>query len=290
MSAPTPAVQEQKELATKKKPIEQLKDVMKIPSVVEQFQNSMAENSSLFVASIIDLFTSDEQLQKCPPGLVVAECLKAATLKLPINKGLGFAWVIARFNSKAGCHIPAFQIGWRGIVQLAQRTGQYRTINCGPVYEGELKKTNKLTGEVDISGEPTSDVAVGFFAYIELLNGFSKTLYWSKEKVESHAIKYNPECKKAGKLVNIWKEHFESRAMATVLKYLIQKYGIMSVEMTSAVRAEEEHISPLGQLEMAMGQHANKQLIDMETGEITAVNVEAPVEQQSTVHDDGPGY
>jgi len=305
----TPATTNQKELAVK--PIDRLKTVMASESVQQQFKNAMGENSNLLVAQIIDLYASDRQLQKCEPSLVVGECLKAATLKLPVNRSLGFAWIIARFNNKENAYIPQFQPGWKGIVQLAQRTGQYKYINCGPVFEGELRSISKLTGVVDIDGEAVSDEEVGYFAYIELMNGFSKTLYWSKAKVEAHAIKYNPECKKAGKLANVWKEHFASRAQATVLKHLIQKYGIMSIEMQAYMKGDEDiKLSHAGQLDDETGNLANQgEIIDIDpegmqvntdTGEVTKSNEVSgdgsghklpPVEEtKGQVQEDGPSF
>ena len=267
-----PANQNQQRAVTVR-PIEKLKSVMATESVQQQFRNAMAENSSLFVAQIIDLFSSDNQLQKCDPNLVIGECLKAATLKLPVNKSLGFAWIIARWNTKANAYVPQFQPGWKGIVQLAQRTGQYRHINCGPVFEGELRSRSKLTGVIDLEGEAISDTEIGYFAYIELLNGFSKTLYWTKEEVEAHAIRYNPECKKTGVLVGVWKEHFGQRAMATVLKHLIQKYGVMSIDMqTNMVGDDDIQLSPFGQIESDHAANANGDFIDVDpgTGEVHA--------------------
>lgn len=170
--------------ATTKK-IDVLKNMLSAPSVVEQFKNALAKNSSTFIASIIDLYNSDSNLQLCEPKAVVMEALKAAVLKLPINKALGYAYIIPYNNSKkdpkTGGYVkvmePTFQLGYKGYIQLAERSNQYRTINADVVYEGELRKVNKLTGEIAFDGDKTSDKVVGYFCYFELLNGFSKTLY-----------------------------------------------------------------------------------------------------------------
>lgn len=229
------------------RPVDALKQILASESVQAQFRNAMNENSGLFVASLIELYSGDTYLQQCKPALVVMEALKAATLKLPLNRNLGFAWIVPYNKSYKDNDgnwqkesIPQFQIGWRGYEQLAMRTGQYININCGPVFEGELKKIDKLSGHIDISGDATSDVEVGYFAHFELVNGFKKTIYWTKEKVEKHAIKYNPECKKVKGLAGNWKDHFSSRAASTVLKHLIKNYGIMSVDMEQAFRRDED--------------------------------------------------
>lgn len=266
----------------KESPIQKLKEVVHIPSVQEQFKNAMGEKSGLFMASLIDVYTNDTYLQKCNPSLVVKEALKAATLNLPINRNLGFAWIIPRWNSKQRQYVPSFQPGWKGIVQLAQRTGQYKYINCGEVYEGEYRGRDKLTGEVDLNGQATSDKVVGYFAYIELLSGFQKASYWSKEDVIQHALKYNPESKKAGKLVGNWRDHFDSRAKSTALKHLITKYGVMAVDIKRMAQVEAEQDA-----KNEVDQNANKgeildvdyTQVDIETGEDLEAEPEPEPEQ-----------
>lgn len=251
---------ENQQVATR--PTDRLKKVMEQPTVKEQFRNALGDNSGQFVASLIDLYATDNYLQKCQPREVVMEALKAATLDLPINRNLGFAWVIPRYNSKRKEFVPSFQVGWKGIVQLALRTGQYRRINCGDVYEGELVEIDKLTGKIDLSGEATSDKIIGYFAYIEFLNGFSKASFWSKEQVVNHALTYNPECKKAGQLVSNWKLHFDSRAKSTVLKHLITKYGIMSVKMADVLAKDSGEDFDDG-VEAEIAENANQEPLDV---------------------------
>jgi recombination protein RecT len=152
--------------------IDSLKKMMEAPSVQEQFKNALADNTGPFVASVIDLFNGDNYLQGCEPKAVIMEALKAAVLKLPINKSLGFAYIVPYKSNNA--LVPQFQIGYKGLIQLAMRTGQYKTINADLVYEGELRSRNKLTGEFDLRGEKKSDNIIGYFAYIELLNGLMR--------------------------------------------------------------------------------------------------------------------
>lgn len=194
-------------------------------SVQEQFKNALKDNSGPFVASVIDLYNGDQYLQKCNPTQVVMECLKAATLKLPINKSLGFAYIVP-YND-----VPQFQIGYKGLIQLAMRTAQYRIINADMVYEGEFRSMNKLTGEFDLSGDKKSETIVGYFAHIEMLNGFSKTLYMTKERVTAHAKKYSKSFHKDS---SPWKKEFDAMAIKTVLRGLLGHYGYLSVEMISA--------------------------------------------------------
>lgn len=232
---------------SKKKPVDVLKSVLKAPSVAEQFQNALGNNSSSFVASVIDLYNTDKGLQECNPNQVVMEALKAAVLRLPINKSLGYAYVLP-FKNK-GVPTPTFIIGYKGLIQLAMRTGQYRYINADVVYEGELAGKDKLTGSIDFSGEKTSDKIVGYFAHIELMNGFRKTLYSEVRDIAKHAKMYAPTLKYSrdvtvDSLMKLagkeptgigWKGDFDSMAIKTVLRELLSKYGYLSIEMQNAI-------------------------------------------------------
>lgn len=220
----TPAASDNKNKLAR---IDKLKNVLNAESVQAQFKNALGENKNAFVASIIDLYSGDEYLQNCDPNLVIMQALKAAVLKLAINKAIGHAYVIAYKNSN-GVMIPQFQIGYKGLIQLALRTGWYKTINADVVYEGEYKVRNKLTGEFDLSGVATSERVIGYFAYIESINGFSKTYYMSKEKVLEHAKKYS---KSFSQPYGPWTKETDAMGKKTVLNYLLGHYGLVSVEM-----------------------------------------------------------
>jgi len=220
---------EQKQLA---RPIDKLKHILAAESVQEQFKSVLAENSGAFVASIIDLYNTDRILQMCDPKNVVMEALKAASLKLPINKQLGFAWIVPYRDGRTGQYIPTFQLGYKGYIQLCMRTGAYKYINADVVYEGELVKHDKLTGEIEIDPEKrTGDKKVGYFAFIETLNGFRKTLYMSVDEVTKHAQQYS---KSYGSKNSVWATDFDAMALKTCLRLLLSKYGVMSVEMQRA--------------------------------------------------------
>lgn len=214
-------------------PVDRLKGILGSESVKEQFQNALKENSSLFVASLIDIYGNDKYLQECEPKAVVMEALKAATLKLPINKNLGFAYIVPYKNK--GVSEPQFQIGYKGLIQLAMRTSQYKYINADVVYEGELQSADKLTGEIDISGEKKSDKVVGYFAFFETLNGFRKTVFWYEGKVREHAKKYS---KSYNSSYSPWQTQFDEMAIKTVLRNSLSKWGILSVEMQQAISGD----------------------------------------------------
>lgn len=220
-----------------------LKDLIQMTQIKEMFRNALQENSDSFLASVIDLYNNDRTLQACAPNEVIMECFKAATLHLPINKQLGFAWIVP-YKDKTGKMIPTFQLGYRGLIQLCLRTGAYRHIHAGPVYDGEFISENRLTGEIDLSGMKVSDKVIGFSAYIETVNGFSKAIYWSVEETNRHARKYS---KSYGRDSSPWVTDYESMATKTVLRSLLSKWGIMSVELQTALvteigQAADEHL------------------------------------------------
>lgn len=223
---------EKKQALTK---MDALKGMLAAPSVQEQFENALKENSGMFVASVIDLYNGDPYLQNCDPKLVVMEALKAAVLKLPINKSLGFAYIVPYKNSNNAL-IPQFQIGYKGLIQLAMRTGQYRIINADTVLEGEYRTKNKLTGEFDLTGEAKSEKIIGYFAHFEMLNGFSKTLYMTKEKVTAHAQKYSKSFSQPN---GPWKKEFDAMAIKTTLRGLLGHWGMLSPEMISLNEEED---------------------------------------------------
>lgn len=212
-------------------PMQTLKGILDGESMKKRLAETMAEGAGAFSASIIELFASDSKLRECDPMLVVQECLKAASLKLPINKQLGFAYVLP-YKGK-----PSFQLGYKGIIQLAQRSGAYKYINADVVYEGELAAIDKLTGNIDLSGEKVSNKVIGYFSYIELVNGFRKTVYMSKDDVVAHAKKYSKQYYN-GSFSGTWANDFDAMALKTVLKRIISKYGVMSVDMAQAVVSE----------------------------------------------------
>lgn len=217
----------------KSTPAQVLNSLLNNGAIQQTLKSTLDKNAGAFAASVMNLFNNDTLLQQCEPRAVLAEALKAAALKLPVEKQLGFAYIIPYKDH--GVPKPQFQLGYKGYIQLAMRTGEYRYINAGKVYEGELKSTNKLTGAVDLSGEKTSDNVVGYFAYIETLNGFSKTYCWSKDQVEAHAKKYSKAFQRGSA---IWRDNFDEMAIKTVLRNLLSHYGIMSVEMSQALSGE----------------------------------------------------
>ena len=155
-------------LTVREQKIMSFKQVLNDTSIRNRVRTSLGENAGNFLASMLDLYEGETALQNCDPQKVAMECLKAASLNLPLVKGLGFAYVVPYGNT------PTFIVGYKGMIQLAQRSGQYRFLNADAVYEGEEVKVNRLTGQFEIVGSKATDKAIGYFAYFQLINGFEK--------------------------------------------------------------------------------------------------------------------
>lgn len=251
--------------------VDTFKNILNQQTIRAQLRNTLHDNAGAFMSSMIDLYEGDNYLQNCDPQAVAMECMKAASLKLPIVKSLGFAYVVPFKN------VPTFTIGYKGLIQLAQRSGTYKTINADAVYEGEFVRKDKLSGMIDLSGERKSDTVIGYFAYFKLLNGFEKILYMTKAEVEAWGAKYSPSYSSNS---TPWKKEFDKMAMKTVLRQLIGKYGPMSDEMQTAFSSDDKGTTPQQEIK----DQANKQMIDIDptTGEVKDGETPSDKPQEAT--------
>jgi len=212
-----------------------LKALLDNPAYKARFTEILKNRAPQFMASIIQVGRS---LERCDPHSIISSAMIAATLDLPISKELGFAWMIPY---KDQCQ---FQLGARGYVQLAQRSGQYENINVTEVFEGEVQNIDRLTGRFTLDGVKTGDNVVGYAAYFKLVNGFSKQEYWSLERVKKHAERFS-QGYRSGR-GSPWQSDFDAMAMKTVLKSLISHWGILSIELQSAVRFDSAVVKEEG--------------------------------------------
>lgn len=217
---------------TEGKDITTLKGLLSSPAIKRRFNELIGEKAPGFMSSLLSVVNNNKLLAGVDPTTVISAGAMAATLDLPINQNLGFAYIIPYRNNKTGRIEAQFQLGYKGYIQLAQRAGQYKTINACEVYEGEITKVNRFTGEFEF-GEKVSETIVGYIAYFKLINGFEKYLYMAADEMERHAQKYSKSYKKTGK----WglDGDFHTMAIKTVIKRLLSKYGILSISMQSAV-------------------------------------------------------
>lgn len=207
----------------------------------KRFDDLLGDRSAQFISSIVSLVNATPQLQQAmyeAPMTVIQSALKAATYDLPIDPGLGYAYIVPFKNKQPDGSFrneAAFILGYRGMLQLALRTGAYKTINVTDVREGELKSYNRLTEEVELEFIEDEDKreatpVVGYVGYFKLINGSEKTIYMTKKQVEAHEKKN----RKGKYMTKGWREDFEAMALKTVYRRLVGKYGLMSIDYRTA--------------------------------------------------------
>lgn len=204
-----------------------LKSALNAPSVRQKFEEMLGKRSSQFMTSITSVVSNNALLQKADVNSIIMGSAVAASMDLPLNANLGYAALVP-FNSKDGC-FAQLQVMVKGWTELFLRSGQCQSIICETVYEGQLVKKNKFTGEYVFDEDAkTSDKIIGFMAYFRLTNGFEKYEYMTIEEIKAHAQKFSQTFRRGS---GIWKEHFEEMAKKTVLKRLITKWAPKSIEM-----------------------------------------------------------
>jgi len=226
--------------------------VLKMPNIKQKFEEMLGKKANAFMSSIISAVHANNSLKMCDPMSVVSSAAVAASLDLPINPSLGFAHIVPYKSD--GISKAQFQMGWKGFVQLAMRSGQYERMNCSEVYEDELDFYNPITGDFKLKeisdwkqrAGSQRDKIVGYVAYFRLLNGFFMYLYMTKGQVEAHGREFS---KSFSSEYGNWKKRFDSMAKKTVIKLLLSKFGIMSIEMQKAVQVDQAIVKADGELE-----------------------------------------
>lgn len=219
-------------------PMVPLQQYLQGEKIKARFAEILGKNAPAFMSAILSIYNGNPLLQKCDNKSIIGAAGLAATVNLSISPAMGQAYIVP-FRSKDS-YQAQFQIGVRGMIQLAHRTGQYSRLHAGAVYEGEITGFNPVTGE-PIIGERTGDKVVGYIAYMKLINGFEKAVYMSTEEIEAHAYKYSQSYKSdknKGWRSSPWTTNFDSMASKTVLKRLLKNYGILSAEMAEVFQAD----------------------------------------------------
>lgn len=209
------------------------KALFKQDGIQKRFHELLGKKAPGFISSVLQVVANNKVLAKANPQTVMTAAATAAALDLPINQNLGYAWIVP-YKGQA-----QFQMGWKGYVQLAQRTGQYKAINVVEIYANQFKSFNVMTEELDADfAKPGEGEVVGYAAFFKLVNGFEKTCYWTKEAVIKHAKKYSQAY---GSSHSPWndKDQFDAMAKKTVLKNTLAKWGILSIEMQTAQYADQ---------------------------------------------------
>ncbi len=236
-----------------------LKEFFEQDNVKKKFQELLGKRSQGFITSVLQCVASNDLLIKADPASIYHAAAVAATLDLPLNNALGMAYIVP-YNAKqkdgSFKTIAQFQAGYKSFIQLAQRSGQFKTISAAPIFEGQLIESNPLTGYKFDFTKKTSEKVIGYASFFQLLNGFEKTLYMTVDELKKHGSQYSQTFKKG---FGLWKDNFEAMAIKTVIKLLLSKFAPLSIEMQKAVITDQALI------------------VDNETDEVTYIDHEEPV-------------
>ncbi|MFV0627008.1 MAG: recombinase RecT [Alphaproteobacteria bacterium] len=240
-----------------------------------------------FITSVISAVSTNPAIAECDHGTVLSAAMLGEALKLSPSPQLGQYYFVPFKDNKLGRTVAQFQLGYKGYIQLAIRSGQYKKLNVIAIKEGELIKYDPLNEEIEvklIDDEEARENAttIGYYAMFEYMNGFRKTMYWSKAKMEAHALKYSMGYK-AKKGYTFWEKDFDGMAFKTMLRQLISKWGIMSVDMQKAYENDMAVLNDKGEpnyidadFEETTNQH-QKQIeenFNAETGEVIEGDVD----------------
>lgn len=251
-----------------KQPIKTLFDNADIK---KRFNEMLGKKAPGFIVSVINTITNNKDLASADRNSILFAAATAATLDLPINPNLGFAYIVA-YNGKEGEPPKAqFQLGYKGFIQLAQRSGLFETISAAPIYEGQLVEENPLTGFKFDFTKRTSDKVKGYAAYFKLLNGFNKTLYMTVEDLKKHGLKYSQSYKSPKKWIkdkSLWTTDFDSMAMKTVIKLLLSKFAPLSIDMQKAIIVDQSVIKDWNAEEIEAAQYVDNAEIRPDLGEV----------------------
>lgn len=208
------------------------------------------KNGDRFISSLLSAVQANPSLQTCTNSSLVSAAMLGQSLNLSPSPQLGQYYMVPFSDRKNGRTVAQFILGYKGYVQLALRSGQYKKLNVLAIKEGELVKYDPLNEEIEVNliedeAEREKTPTTGYYAMFEYINGFRKTMYWSKAKMEAHAEKYSKGYA-AHKGYTFWERDFDAMAYKTMLRQLISKWGVMSIDMISAIDADEAVIQPDG--------------------------------------------
>ena len=240
--------------------VDQVKSAISSDKVKKKFAEVLGKKAPQFLASVTNTVIGSAQLQKCDATSIMGAAFVAATYDLPIDSNLGFAAIVPYNNSKWNPqtrqydkHMEAqFQIMYKGFIQLAIRSGYYKRMNYAVVYEDELKSYNPITGEIEfvedfsqctLRAQGVEETVAGYYARFELTTGYVQELFMSRQAVDNHAKKYSQAYRydiKEGKKSSKWSTDFQSMALKTVIKLLLSKWGILSVDMQRAIQDDQK--------------------------------------------------
>ena len=250
-----------------------LKSMVNDERTKNKFKEMLGNKAVGFLTSLINTTNGNAQLQQADPNSILKAGAIAATLDLPIDPNLGFAYIVPykkKYKDELGNwnekNEAQFQMGYKGFVQLAIRTGQYKRINVAVMYEGQFESYDPITDELKYNLEnKLSDEITHYVAYFQTINGFEKYNIMSKEEVEQHGMKFSKTFKKEK---STWQTDFNAMAKKTVLKLLLSKFGILSIEMQTALKTDQAVIKDVNKDSVEVEYVDNENNINDTTDEI----------------------
>lgn len=248
-------------------------------------------NGQRFITSILSAVSTNPDLQTCEHSSIISAAFLGEALKLSPSPQLGQYYLVPFKDNKRGVTVAQFQLGYKGYIQLAIRSGQYKKINVLAIKDGELIKYDPLAEDLQVNLIEDDEIrentpTIGYYAMFEYMNGFRKTMYWSKKKMEAHATKYSPGYR-AKKGYTFWEKDFDGMAYKTMLRQLISKWGIMSIEMQEAYTKDMAEIKENGDYEYIESDESEEtqvipaEIVENEVEpEVTKVEQDAPVQPE----------
>lgn len=243
-----------------------------------------------FISAIISAVSTNPGLQECTNSSIVSGALLGESLKLSPSPQLGHYYLVPFNDTKQGCKVAQFQMGYKGYIQLAIRSGQYKKLNVLAIKEGELVRFDPLNEDIVVNLIEDEDVrentpTMGYYAYFEYTNGFRKALYWSKKKMESHALKYSKGYQ-AKKGYTFWEKDFDGMAYKTMLRQLLSKWGMLSIDLVQAVVSDMAVIKADGTKEYVDNEPEETESANVVTEGAPDVQETVSAENGTSVHED----
>jgi recombination protein RecT len=268
------------------KTVPSVKELLDNVNYKARFQELLGKNAAGFMSSIVTV-SSASHLKDADPYSVIGAAAVAAALNLPIDPNIGHAHIVPYKVKQGDIYVnkAQFQLGYKGFVQLAMRTSLYKTINVSEVYEGEIKSHNRITGDMEFDFDAKkSDKVIGYVAYFRLTNGFEKYLYWPVERIKAHGERYSKSYKREN---GRWALDFDAMARKTVLKMLLSKFGVLSIEMQTGLKADQAMVTDKPDGEFTFDYGGENDLGETITVEAETV-ADAPAEKTAPKDDPAP--
>lgn len=232
------------------------KELFSTPNIRKRFEEILGKRAAAFMTSVLQVVAGNEKLQKADPQSIYHAAAVAATLELPVNQNLGFAYIIPyeiSYKDEGGNWqkrlVAQFQLGYKGFIQLAQRSGKFQSLEAKPVYDGQVVDDDSFLGYHFNWKAKKSDTVIGYAAYFKLLNGFEKYLLMDLVDLQKHGAKYSKTFSSKDQKIrdkSLWTTDFDAMATKTVIKLLLSRFAPLSIEMERAIETDQAVISPEG--------------------------------------------